>query len=182
VCTRGSNRAPACGPSTSPLGAMDTPEATYFTSLRDSTWWSLRFVVLLLVGVTLVAALTRGAPLQMPTLLALAQGSVAILLFSLFLGLLLFCFGWMGRVTISEAGIEAPEYSGARSFITWEQIRSASRSSLSGWPCTIIKGGQPEKVLYRMVLGETKRKMIQTVSRYAGANNVLRAHLEEHGT
>ena len=34
---------------------------------------------------------------------------VAVTCFSLFLGLLLFFFGWLGRVTISTQGVDAPK-------------------------------------------------------------------------
>lgn len=169
------------GTSTSPLDAMDTTEATYFTSLSDTIWWSLRFIVILVVATALGAAIAGLGMHRPPSLLSLGEGCVAVLLFSVFLGLLLFCFGWMGRITVSDSGIKAPEYSGVRSFMAWQQIRTASRSTLSGWPCTVITGGQPSKVLYLMALGDRKREMIESIRRYADPNNVLVAYFNEHG-
>lgn len=162
---------------------MDTLEATYFTSLRDSIWWSLRFVVVLAVALALIAAISgRVTYSRLPSVISLAEGSVAVIGFSVFFGLLLFSFGWMGRVTVSRSGIVAPEYSGARSFIAWRDIRTASNSSLSGWPCTIIVGGQPKKVLFLMVLGDRKSKMIESIRHCADAGNILVAYLNQHGT
>jgi hypothetical protein len=167
------------------LDAMDTPndEESYYTSLRDAAVWSVKClgtIILIAAVITHIRDYFRG-----DRHVVWVQGTLATLLIAigsgLFLGSLLFFFGWLGRVTISRAGIKAPLYSGRRVFLPWQELQTAQKGSLSGWPCILVAGSDSESPLYLMVLGEAKQRMIESVRNHAGANNVLTRYLFEHG-
>jgi hypothetical protein len=65
--------------------------------------------------------------------------------------------------------------------MAWQQIGSVSQGSLNGWPCTIITSSHLNKrVLYLMVLGTAKQRMIESIKEYAGADNVLVDYYERN--
>nr|WP_298722089.1 hypothetical protein [uncultured Steroidobacter sp.] len=151
---------------------MSSESVTLYTSAKDCVIWSGMLGGILLSGVVITAALNGEFSLsRIPQLSALG------LVFALVLGLLLFGFGWLGRVTVSPEGIEAPRFSGSRDFLAWNAIRRAIPGSISGWPCTMIAGGSPEKILYIMLIGDAKRGFIGVLREYAGADHVLTEHL-----
>jgi len=162
---------------------LGTPndEESYYTSLRDSIAWSLKFLGSLVVGLAVIGYLRdyfRGHRHGVTLKAVLATLLVAICS-GLFLGTLLFCFGWLGRVTISRAGLKAPLYSGRRVFLAWEELQTAQKGSLSGWPCILVAGADSKAPLFLMVLGEAKQQMIEGIRNHAGADNALMKYL--HG-
>lgn len=152
---------------------MRTSE-TFYTSVVDAVIWSFCLVgtlALVLVGGDLVADLVKGtlASVRRPSF----NVAVWMALAAFGCGLLFFGFGWLGRVTLSPEGMSAPRYSGARDFLRWSEIRSARPGNLSGWPCTLVSGGQPERVLYIMVIGSEKKRLIDRIAHFAGNDNTL---------
>jgi hypothetical protein len=101
-------------------------EESFYTSLWDAIVWSVKclgIVILVAAAITHIKEYFRGDA-QAVTL----KGVLVILLVvfgsGLFLGSLLFCFGWLGRVTISRAGFKAPLYSGRRVFLPWQELQT----------------------------------------------------------
>ena len=164
---------------------MDRPheEESYYTSLWDATVWSVKclgIVILVAAVITHLKEYFRGDA-HAVTLKGILTTLLVVICSGLFLGSLLFCFGWLGRVTISRAGLKAPLYSGRRVFIPWQELQTAGKGSLSGWPCILVAGADSTSPLYLMVLGGAKQRMIESVKAHAGATNVLKRYLVEHG-
>lgn len=139
-------------------------EESYYTSLWDATVWSEYF---------------RGDA-HAVSLKGILTTLLVVICSGLFLGSLLFCFGWLGRVTISPEGLKAPLYSGRRVFLPWQELQTAQKGSLGGWPCILVAGADSRSPLYLMVL-DAKKRMIESVKAHAGATNVLSRYLVEHG-
>jgi hypothetical protein len=162
---------------------MDTrnAEESYYTSLLDSAVWSLKVfgsVVLVAAVIAHIRDYFRGNH-HVVTLGELLTNVIVAICLGLFLGPLLFFFGWVGRVTISPGGIKAPLYSGRRVFLPWQDLHSARNGNLSGWPCILVAGSDSKSPLYLMVIGEAKQRMSESVREHAGANNVLTRYLFE---
>ena len=150
-------------------------EDSYYTSLRDCVVWSIGViggVIAIAAAITYVRETLRG------TFHALTWeksfGAIGVAFGAgLFLGLMIFAFGWMGRVTVSQAGLRAPLYSGRRVFLNWDELRTAIKGSLAGWPCVLVAGSDPKAPVYLMVIGNAKRRMIARIRVHAPATNVL---------
>ncbi len=158
-------------------------EESYYTSLGDAVVWAVKCLGAIILIAAVIARIKdyfRGNP-HAVTLNGILVTLVVAIGSGLFLGALLFCFGWLGRVTISRAGIKAPLYSGRRVFLPWKDVQTAQRGSLSGWPCMLIAGSDSKSPLYLMVLGGAKQRMIGSLRTHAGANNALTRYLFEQG-
>ena len=164
---------------------MDRPneEESYYTSLWDATVWSVKCLGIVILVVAVITHIKEyfGGDAHAVTLKGILTTLLVVICSGLFLGSLLFCFGWLGRVTISRAGLKAPLYSGRRVFLPWQELQTAQKGSLSGWPCILVAGADSRSPLYLMVLGEAKKRMIESVKAHAGATNVLSRYLVEHG-
>jgi len=159
-------------------------ERTYFTSLTDSVRWALTSVGIRIGAIAATTLLVGYVTGRLGNLTLVTTGVCVLAIAGLlvFLGLLLFCFGWMGRVTVSSTGIKAPLYSGRRVFLPWQEIRGVDKRSLNGWPCTTIAGGEPLQELYLMPLGGAKREMVRRISEYAGPTSALVEYFSAPGT
>ncbi len=158
-------------------------EESYYTSLWDASVWSVKClgtVILIAAAVAYIKNCFRGDR-QVVTLKAILAAPLIAICSGLFLGSLLFCFGWLGRVTVSGAGIKAPLYSGRRVFLPWQELQAATKGSLNGWPCILVAGSDSKSPLYLMVLGTAKQRMVENIRTHAGANNALTRYLFEHG-
>jgi hypothetical protein len=140
----------------------------------------LGIVILVAAVITHLKKYFRGDA-HAVTLKGILTTLLVVICFGLFLGSLLFCFGWLGRVTISRAGLKAPLYSGRRVFLPWQELQTAQKGSLGGWPCILVAGADSRSPLYLMVLGDAKKRMIESVKAHAGATNILSRYLVEHG-
>jgi hypothetical protein len=161
----------------------DTPDRTFFTSAKDCVLWTAKFLAVLFVllaGFWWVQDFRRSAPVQV-----LGETAWEVLLLwvgaSVAFGLLLFFFGWLGRVTISNEGIEGPLYSGAHRFIGWSDIDNVAAGSLNGWPCAVVRSRRTHMLVYIMVIGPAKTRMIECIRRYATADNPLSEYYSHHG-
>jgi hypothetical protein len=156
---------------------------TFFTPLKDCVLWSgklLSVIVLAAAAVGWVTRLIRHQPIvnlagSLGQMLAFVVGAAVVV------GLLVFFFGWLGRVTISKEGVEAPRYSGTQEYLRWGEIERAEPGSLSGWPCTLIFGHSGKGPLYLMVLGREKVDMIACILETAGAENPLTKYYSASG-
>jgi hypothetical protein len=155
-------------------------DETFYTSVLDSMRWSTKVfgtLGIILIVVSAVSHLVNPAQEAFSITRSL-EGLLIISIAGACLGLLLFIFGWMGRVTISTSGVKAPFYSGKQGFLRWDEITNVAPGSLGGWPCTIISGSDARKPLYLMPLGGAKSLMIQCVARHADSRNPLAAYFE----
>jgi len=173
------------GRSTWSLDAMNGAESgeSYYTSLRDATLWSIKHLGAVILAVAVSRYLVdyvRGSHHDLTLKIAMTILLVPVVL-GVALGFLIFCFGWMGRVTISQTGIRAPLYSGRRVFRPWREILTAEKGSLNGWPCVILAGAGQGAPLYLMVLGDARRRMIESIRSHAGPNNALTRYFDKLG-
>jgi len=159
------------------------PESVHFTPVQDCIIWAIRYLGSVLIGVYVLGLITdqvrgRNVPLTIGGMLELVT---FVLCISVALGVLVFFFGWLGRVTISSQGIEAPRYSGFHHFMHWSDVGGAQAGSLSGWPCTVVFSRGDKIAVYLMVLGREKLKMIEKIRHYAAADNPLVEYLLSAG-
>ena len=150
-------------------------ETVHFTTARDCVIWAVKYLGSIMLGVYVFQSVSNQFKEHHPTITVagVLNVLVAVACFSVFLGLLVFFFGWLGRVTISSEGVDAPKYSGLHQFIRWSEIAEVEPGSLSGWPCTVVRSRDAKVLLYLLVLGSEKSKMVDSIRRNAHADNPL---------
>jgi hypothetical protein len=148
---------------------------TFFTSLRDCIFWTaklLSVVILLTIVGTWITSAVRGRTFS--SLNGDVLGLVAFIgIGSVVVGLAIFFFGWLGRVTVSPEGIEGPKYSGAHTFIAWSDMDRVEAGSLSGWPCAVVYARSKRTAIYVMVIGREKKTFVESVLQHADSENPL---------
>ena len=106
---------------------------TFYTSPYDCVLWTGKLLFAVMVPAAAVGwllGIVRGTPVAEPTALGL-KILAFVFCASIVVGLLLFSFGWMGRVTLSAEGLKGPRYSGFHQFVPWSEMRKVEIGSLS---------------------------------------------------
>ncbi|MBB6184756.1 hypothetical protein [Oleiagrimonas soli] len=129
-------------------------------------------IVVLLAVVTWVMRMMGGESVSLSMHDVLTGAAVAVA-FGVVLGSFVFLFGWMGRVTVTSEGIQAPRYSGFHDFVAWWDIGRVGSGNLSGWPCTIIQRKSGNASVYLMVSGDRRRALAEAIASAAPPSNPL---------
>jgi hypothetical protein len=152
------------------------PNRTFYTAPSDCVLWTGKLLFAVVIPVAAAGWLfgkVRGTPVADPVALGL-NILAFVLCASIVVGLLLFSFGWMGRVTLSAEGLKGPRYSGFHQFVPWSEIRKVEAGSLNGWPCAVVLSGGKRGPTYVMVIGRARAKLIECIQDLAPATNPLR--------
>jgi hypothetical protein len=152
------------------------PQRTFYTGPLDCVIWTgklLFTVVAVAAAVAWVVATMRGNPAADAiglgfNILAFVFGA------SVVGGLLLFFFGWLGRVTISAEGVKGPRYSGLHQFVPWSDVKDVESGSLNGWPCAVVYSRRARSPTYVMVIGRGQTRLVECIRELAPADNPLR--------
>lgn len=151
-------------------------QRTFYTSLLDCVSWTakLLFTVVTVAAVaTWLIAMMRGTPAAEPIALGL-KILAFVFCASVVGGLLLFSFGWLGRVTISAEGVKGPRYSGIHQFVPWSEVELVEAGSLNGWPCAVVHSRGQRPPTYVMVNGRARATLVECIQELAPATNPLR--------
>ncbi len=158
------------------------PHRTFYTSPSDCVLWTGKLLFAVMIPAAAVGWLVgtvRGTPVAEPTMLGLKIFAF-VLCASIVGGLLLFSFGWMGRVTLSAEGLKAPRYSGFHQFVPWSEMLRVEEGRLNGWTCAVVHSGENRAPTYVMVIGHEKAKLVQCIQELAPATNPLREFYARH--
>lgn len=153
-----------------------SPRRTFFTSPLDCIVWMGR-LLFGLMAITAVAgwlaSRVRGTPVAVTMSLGLKLLAF-VTAASLIGGLLLFFFGWLGRVTLSSEGIQGPRYSGLKQFVPWSEVKHVEAGHLNGWPCAVVHSHGNRPPTYLMVNGRARANLVECIRELAPAANPLR--------